>query len=321
MSSPEVVVAVDLGGTRMKCGLVAADGTVAHRETRPTPQGEGPQAILDAVIATVSELGRKAVADGLRPVATGLAVPGIHDPEHGTVRAENLGWRETRVLDALRAAVHDDQPVALVHDVRAGGYAELRRGALAGTTNALLLPLGTGIAAAMVVDGRMVSGDGYAGELGHCRFVAPDEAERCACGQLGCLETVASAAALARRYGARTGRTVDGAREVLELLATGDPDAKAVWDDAVQALVDALVLYTTLLAPTRIAIGGGLVGAGETLLGPLREQVRSRLTFQRAPELVAAQLGEEAGCIGAALVAWDAVAGVSEVGMVGGGAQ
>ncbi|HEY3000729.1 MAG TPA: ROK family protein, partial [Kribbellaceae bacterium] len=158
-------------------------------------------------------------------------------------------------------------------------------------------------------------------ELGHCRFVATDEAERCACGQLGCLETVASAAALARRYGARTGRTVDGAREVLELLATGDPDAKAVWDDAVQALVDALVLYTTLLAPTRIAIGGGLVGAGETLLGPLREQVRSRLTFQRAPEVVAAQLGEEAGCIGAALVAWDAVAGVSEVGMVGGGAE
>ncbi|HEY3005909.1 MAG TPA: ROK family protein, partial [Kribbellaceae bacterium] len=172
MSSPDVVVAVDLGGTRMKCGLVAADGTVIHRETRPTPQGEGPQAILDAVIATVAELGRKAVADGLRPVATGLAVPGIHDPELGTVRAENLGWRETAVLDALRAAVHDDQPVALVHDVRAGGYAELRRGALAGTTNALFLPLGTGIAAAMVVDGRIVSGDGYAGELGHCRFVA-----------------------------------------------------------------------------------------------------------------------------------------------------
>ncbi len=310
MSTPdaesEVAVAVDLGGTRMKCGLVARDGTVLYRETRPTPREAGAQAVLDAVIETVVELDQKAGADGHPVRAVGLVVPGIHD-ERGNVRAENLAWIDVPVLDALRAAVPPDRPVVLAHDVRAGGYAELRRGALAGTTNALFLPLGTGIAAAMVVDGRLVSGDGYAGELGHTRFVAPEVAERCACGQLGCLETVASAAAVARRYAARTGRPVDGAREVLELLATADPDAKAVWDDAVQALVDALVLYTTLLAPTRIAIGGGLVGAGETLLGPLREQVAARLTFQRAPEVVAALLGEEAGCLGAALMAWDKV--------------
>jgi glucokinase len=312
MSTPdaesEVAVAVDLGGTRMKCGLVARDGTVLYRETRPTPREAGAQAVLDAVIETVVELDQKAGADGHPVRAAGLVVPGIHN-ERGMVRAENLAWVDVPVLDALRAAVPAERPVVLAHDVRAGGYAELRRGALAGTTNALFLPLGTGIAAAMVVDGRLVSGDGYAGELGHTRFVAPEVAERCACGQLGCLETVASAAAVARRYAARTGRPVDGAREVLELLATGDPDAKAVWDDAVQALVDALVLYTTLLAPTRIAIGGGLVGAGETLLGPLREQVAARLTFQRAPEVVAAQLGEEAGCLGAALMAWDKVDG------------
>ena len=300
-------MAVDLGGTRMKCALVTQDGSVLHRETRPTPQAQGGQAILDAVIRTVTELAGLARAKGLSPVAAGLAVPGIHDQVHGTVRAENLSWAGVPVRDALRAAVHEDRPVVLIHDVRAGGYAELRRGALTGTTNSLFLPLGTGIAAAMVVDGNLLSGDGYAGEIGHTRFAAPDVAERCACGQLGCLETVASAAALARRYGARTGRTVDGAREVLELLAAGDPDAKVVWDDAVQALVDALVMYTTVLAPTRIAIGGGLIGAGETLLRPLREGVTARLTFQRAPEIVAAQLGEEAGCVGAALAAWDAV--------------
>lgn len=307
MAPAEVAVAVDLGGTRMKCGLATRDGALLYRETRPTPRERGAQAVLDAVIETVVELGQKAVADGHQVRAVGLVVPGVHDPERGTVRAENLAWVDVPVLEALRAAVDRDQPVVLAHDVRAGGYAELRRGALAGSTNALFLPLGTGIAAAMIVDGRLVSGDGYAGELGHARFVPPEIAERCACGQLGCLETVASAAAVARRYAARTGRTVDGAREVLDLLAAGDPDAKAVWDDAVQALVDALVLYNTLLAPTRIAIGGGLIGAGETLLGPLREQVRARLAFQREPEIVAAQLGEDAGCLGAALMAWDAV--------------
>ncbi len=296
----------------MKCGLVAADGAVLHRETRPTPRivpasRGGGRAVLEALLETVVELGQKAAADGHRVRAVGVVVPGIIDAEHGTASAENLAWSRTPVLAELKAAMGEDQEILLAHDVRAGGYAELRQGALNGTTNSLFLPLGTGIAAAMVVDGSLVSGDGYAGELGHTRFVHGDAAELCACGQWGCLETVASAAALARRYGARTGKVVDGAREVLELLAQGDPDAAAVWADALEALIDALVLYTTLVAPTRIAIGGGLVGAGETLLAPLREGVHARLTFQREPEIVAAVLGEEAGCLGAALMAWDRV--------------
>ena len=292
----------------MKCGLVAADGAVLHRETRPTPRETGARAVLDALLITVVELGQKAAAEGHRVRAVGVVVPGIIDAENGTVGAENLAWVGTPVLAELKEAVGPDRQVILAHDVRAGGYAELRQGALTGTTNSLFVPLGTGIAAAMVVDGSLVSGDAYAGELGHTRFVHGDDAELCACGQWGCLETVASAAALARRYGVRTGKAVDGAREVLELLAAGDPDAQAVWDDALAALVDALVLYTTLVAPSRIAIGGGLVGAGETLLAPLREGVAARLTFQRRPEIVAAVLGEEAGCLGAALMAWDRVA-------------
>ncbi|ONI71534.1 ROK family protein [Kribbella sp. ALI-6-A] len=306
------MVAVDLGGTRMKCGLVAADGAVLHRETRPTPRtvpdrNDGGRAVLDALLETVVELGQKAAADGHTVRAVGVVVPGIIDAEHGTVSAENLLWVGTPVLAELQAAVGPGRQVVLAHDVRGGGYAELRQGALKGTTNSLFLPLGTGIAAAMVVDGSLVSGDGYAGELGHTRFVHGQAAELCACGQYGCLETVASAAALARRYGVRTGRVVDGAREVLELLAEGDADAAIVWEEALAALVDALVLYTTLVAPTRIAIGGGLVGAGETLLAPLRAGLHERLTFQREPEIVAAVLGEDAGCLGAALMAWDRV--------------
>ncbi|MFB6722117.1 ROK family protein [Kribbella sp. NPDC056345] len=307
MDPSEVVVAVDLGGTRMKCGLVAADGAVLHRETRPTPRAAGGRAVLDALLETVVELGQKATADGHRVRAIGVVVPGIIDAETGTVGAENLAWAGTPVRTELVAAVGNDVPIVLAHDVRAGGYAELRQGALKGTTNSLFLPLGTGIAAAMVIDGRLVSGDGYAGELGHTRFIHGDTAELCACGQWGCLETVASAAALARRYAARSGRIVDGSREVLELLAAGDEIAAEVWHDALDVLVDALVLYTTLVAPTRIAIGGGLVGAGETLLQPLRDGVHARLTFQREPEIVAAVLGEEAGCLGAALYAWDRI--------------
>ncbi|WP_238174710.1 ROK family protein [Kribbella kalugense] len=307
MDPCEVVVAVDLGGTRMKCGLVAADGALLHRETRPTPRDAGGRAVLDALLETVVELSQKATADGHRVRAIGVVVPGVIDAENGTVGAENLEWVRTPVFAELKAAIGEDIPIVLAHDVRAGGYAELRQGALAGTTNSMFLPLGTGIAAAMVVDGSLVSGDGYAGELGHSKFIYGDAAELCACGQWGCLETVASAAAIARRYSTRTGRTVDGAREVMELLAAGDPDAAQVWKDALTFLIDALVLYTTLVAPTRIAIGGGLIGAGETLLQPLREGVHERLTFQREPEIVAAVLGDEAGMLGAAQMAWDSV--------------
>ena len=296
----------------MKCGLVAADGAVLHRETRPTPRADaadGGRAVLDALLETAVELSQKATAEGHRVRAIGVVVPGVINAEHGTVVAENLEWVRTPVRDELHAALggtsSGDVPIVLAHDVRAGGYAEFRQGALAGTTNSMFLPLGTGIAAAMIVDGSLVSGDGYAGELGHSKFIHGDAAELCACGQWGCLETVASAAALARRYTARTGRPVDGAREVMELLAAGDPDAASVWKDALTALIDALVLYTTLVAPTRIAIGGGLIGAGETLLQPLREGVHARLTFQREPEIVAAVLGEEAGMLGAAQMAWD----------------
>jgi glucokinase len=296
----------------MKCGLVAADGALLHRETRPTPRDAGGRAVLDALLETVVELSQKATADGHRVCAIGVVVPGVIDAENGTVGAENLEWVGTPVLAELEAAIGEDIPIVLAHDVRAGGYAELRQGALAGTTNSMFLPLGTGIAAAMVVDGSLVSGDGYAGELGHSKFIYGDAAELCACGQWGCLETVASAAAIARRYAARTGRTVDGAREVMELLAAGDPDAAQVWKDALTVLIDALVLYTTLVAPTRIAIGGGLIGAGETLLQPLREGVHERLTFQREPEIVAAVLGDEAGMLGAAQMAWDRVTAEGE---------
>src|SRR5262245_64446316 len=126
----------------MKCGLGTRGGVVVYRETRPTPREAGAQAVLDAVIETVVELGQKAVADGHRVRAVGLVVPGIHDPERGTVRAENLAWLDVPVLDALRAAVDPDKPVVLAHDVRAGGFAELREGALVNTTNSLFLPLG-----------------------------------------------------------------------------------------------------------------------------------------------------------------------------------
>jgi len=152
-----------------------------------------------------------------------------------------------------------------------------------------------------VLDGRPYSGHGYAGEIGHM-IVDPD-GPVCGCGAHGCMEALASAAAIASGYERRTGRPVE-AHALRELLDAGDPDALAVWQIAIDALATGLAAYATLLAPELVVIGGGLAEAGDILLSPLARELDARLTFQRRPRLVAAELGDQAGALGAALLAW-----------------
>ena len=195
-------------------------------------------------------------------------------------------------------------PVAFGHDVRAGGLAEGTLGAARGVPDYLFLAVGTGIAAAVVLDGRPYSGRGYAGEIGH--IVVDPDGPLCGCGARGCLESIASAAAIAEHYATRTGERVDAAT-VRERVVANDPDARVVWDGAIGALAGALAAYTSLLAPELVVVGGGLASAGDTLLVPLAAELDRRLRFQQRPQLVAAELGDQAGALGAALLAWRAV--------------
>jgi glucokinase len=168
----------------------------------------------------------------------------------------------------------------------------------------LFVAVGTGIAGAHVVNGRTHAGaHGAAGEIGHV-VVRPDGPE-CRCGARGCLESVGSAAALERRYAELTGDAASAA-DVAGRVAAGEPAASAAWREIVDALADGLVTAQALLDPAVIVLGGGLAEAGETLLAPLRAAVRARLTFHREPVLTRAALGDEAGCLGAALLALDA---------------
>lgn len=228
-------------------------------------------------------------------------MPGVVDEARGiAVRAANLGWRDLPLRDTLASEL--GLPVTLGHDVRAGGLAEFRMGAGQGARDALFDAIGTGIAGAMMLDGRQYAGGGPVGEIGH--VVIDRAGATCGCGQRGCLETVASATAIAAGYRARTGRATTGATEVAALVAAGDADAGAVWDAAVAALAEALVGYSAVLAPELVVIGGGLARAGPLLMDPLRSAVRARPTFHRRPAFVAAALGDQAGCVGAALLAW-----------------
>ena len=303
--SDDVVIALDVGGTGMKCALVRPDGMVHHAERHPTLASRGPAAVTANILDVAAGLADRARADGLTPVAAGVAVPGVVDEETGTaVWSSNIGFRDVplRALVSERLGV----PAVLGHDVRVGGVAEARLGAGRNQRHVLFIAIGTGIAAAHVVDGKAFAGaHGAAGEVGH--IIVRPGGPPCNCGARGCLESVASASAIGRRYAELSGVADAAAFDVAARAAAGEPLAAAVWKDALEALADGLLTAQALYDAGMVVLGGGLAEAGEALLAPLRLALDARVTFHRLPQLTRAALGDTADCLGAALLALDSL--------------
>ena len=176
-------------------------------------------------------------------------------------------------------------------------------GAARGTEDFLFVPIGTGIAAAVVLGGRPRAGaHSLAGEFGH--LVVQPDGPACSCGGRGCLETMASAAAIARRYREQAGASpAVGTAEVEALARAGDPVAMGVWQEAISLLGRAFALAQSLLDVDLIVVGGGLANAGERLVGQLQATISPLLPVHDHFRLVLAELGDEASCLGAALLA------------------
>jgi glucokinase len=293
------VIALDVGGTAMKGAVLDPEMNVLAEASWPTMRHLGPDAVVEATLAALEKLASHPSAHAVR--AAGLVVPGMVESHTGTaVWSENLGWSDVHFREM--ASARTGLPVAFGHDVRVAALAESRLGAARDRANVLFLAIGTGIGAALIVDGNLLEADGYAGEIGHIKV---ENSEPCACGGRGCLETVASAAAIARRYGHRSGREVAGAAEVLAEARKGDAIATGVWQEAVEYLAQALAIGASLVAPELVVVGGGMSRAGDALLRPLAERLDELLTLQRRPSLVVAGLGVRAACLGAGLLAWE----------------
>jgi glucokinase len=282
------VVGVDVGGTTVKAGRFAADGTLLDRAERATP------AAGEAIAGTVCELaGQLRTGD---TVAAAAVLPGIVDRSAGVVRwSVNLGWRDI----PLRALLESELgvPVAVEHDVTAAALAEHQ----ATGTDLLYVGLGTGIGSASVVDGEVLRGaNGLAGELGHVPVHTDGEA--CGCGRHGCLEVYASASGVARRYVAAGGPASATAADVVAGQGI-DLAATQVWSDATHALAVALATATLILDPARIVLGGGMADAGEALLDPVRTALSEQLPWRPSPPVSLTALGRDAGIHGAALIA------------------
>ena len=309
-----LTVGVDVGGTKVAAGVIDEDGQVLAQVRRATSaQLEG------AAERTIAELVLELAA--AYPVeAVGVGAAGLVDETRSLVRfAPNLGWREEPLRSLLEAAT--DLPVVVENDANAAAWAEYRFGAARGRDDVVMVTVGTGIGGALVLGGVLHRGGfGLAGEVGH--LVLDPDGPACGCGRRGCWEQFASGNALLRDARAMAADDRDGARQLLGLgdgtpegvagphitaaARQGDPVARAVFDRAGFWLGRGMAELAAVLDPGCFVVGGGVSEAGELLLAPARAAFAAHLMgadVRPHAEILAAELGNLAGMVGAAELA------------------
>lgn len=302
------LVGVDLGGSLIRAAVATGPATHTASVSRPTPAAEGPQVVLDAVAAAVLE-----AVGAMVPAGVVMGVPGPLDPRTGIVHAAPHlpGWGGLEAAALLGERLRC--PVALQNDANLAAFAEWTAGAGRGTRDFVFLTVSTGVGGGLVIDGELYAGAaGTAGELGHIP-VAPD-GPPCGQGHPGCLEGVASGTGIAERARAALAAgepsLLTGAAEVVDARAVqvaahaGDALALRLLGDAGRTLGRAVGGFVNMLSPEAVAIGGGLLGAGELLLAPLRAavpEIAFAVPLARC-RVVPAALGTDAGLVGA--TAW-----------------
>ncbi|QMU71225.1 ROK family protein [Streptacidiphilus sp. P02-A3a] len=299
-----LVGAVDIGGTKIAAGLVAADGTVVRQRSVPTPAAEGPQAVLDAAADLVAELARP----GEPVLAVGVGSAGVIDPRTGRVLSATdalPGWAGTDLRGGLGARL--GVPVAVDNDVHAHALGEAWRGAAAGVREVLLVAVGTGIGGSQVVDGRVHHGaHSAAGHVGHMPLPEA-EGRRCPCGGVGHAEAVAAGPALLAEYRRRRGAA--GTRDLADVAARaerGEPTARQVLEDGATALGRLIGGLVNLLDPELVLVTGGVANCGPVWWSSLRVGYHAEaLPPLRGVPLEPGLLGHLAPLLGAARLALD----------------
>ncbi|MCC6036986.1 MAG: ROK family protein [Armatimonadetes bacterium] len=298
------VIGVDVGGTKMTAALANRDGKIVKLLRIQTRREEGAEGGFKAICEMVKSLLDEAQTQGLSVGKIGVGFGGPVDFERGTVYLSHHvpGWENFPLKAELERSF--GVPVTVDNDANAGTLGEWMFGAGKGVNDLLYVNIGTGIGGGIVSGGKMVRGwRNLAGEIGHMT-VKPD-GPTCTCGRKGCLEALASGSAIGREGTERLGRPVRS-EEVFRLAEQGDPIAKQILAEAVDALAFAIGAAANLFNPKKVILGGGVAEAPEHLLiEPLREHlVRYTLPqVYEGLEVVRAQLGYDAGIMGAVALA------------------
>lgn len=305
-------IGVDVGGTKVLGGVVDEFGAVVKSARRDTPR-EGGTALTQAIADVARELMTEYEVDSV-----GVSAAGFVSSDRKTMLATpNIsGWNGVDLDYELTSLI--GLPVVIENDANAAAWGEARFGAGRGKRNLLLLTIGTGIGGGIVINGELFRGAfGVASEVGHMRVVP--EGHLCGCGARGCFEQYSSGNALmrhareaiaanpdvARNLLARGNGTIEGltGRAITEAARDGDPVALAAFNTTGQWLGAGIATLSVILDPECVVIGGGVIDAGEILLAPTRTALERYMPFAGKhpyPELIAAQLGNEAGLVGAA---------------------
>ena len=311
---------VDLGGTKMLAGVVGPSGRVLYHASE-LALGDTAGRILD----TLEQEVREALEAAPDAAAVGLGIPCTIDRARGlAISAVNLPIVDVPVRDEMRARLA--MPVFIDNDANVAALAEHRYGAARDARNVVMLTIGTGIGGGLVLDGRLYRGATGAGaELGHVVVDADGPPCQGNCPNRGCVETLASGTALARDGRAAAervpdsalgqalarGETLDG-RAVTDAAIAGDPTAAEVVQRAGRNLGVALASLANAFEPEVIVLGGGVMAAGDLLIEPARAELCDRaLPPQNQTPVVAAELGPDAGMVGAATMALDELEAVS----------
>ncbi|MDR6864549.1 ROK family glucokinase [Phycicoccus sp. 3266] len=317
-----LAIGIDIGGTKVAGGLVTAEGAVVGRARRDTPhRSKSPAVVEDTIVEVVDEL--LALADE-EVVGVGIGAAGFVAADRATVVfAPHLSWRDEPLQANLQRRV--PVPISVDNDANAAVWAEWRFGAARGESNVVMVNLGTGIGGALLLDGHVLRGQfGIAGEFGHMQVVPGGQ--RCECGNKGCWEQYASGNALVRE--ARSLMTANSpiATDLLaraggdpmaltgpmitEAAREGDPTATELLTEIGHWLGVGIANLAAAFDPGMFVIGGGVSAAGDLLLEPATTMFRRSLTgrgYRPLARIVLAQLGNEAGLIGAADLARDGV--------------
>lgn len=291
VNNPEVI-GIDLGGTAIKLGRFSEDGTCLQSLSVPTPQPAVPAAVVETMVEAITQL----TPD--RCLAIGVGTPGPADATGRIAKvAINLAnWRDVPLADWLETKT--GKPTILANDANCAGLGEAWLGAGRRFQNLILLTLGTGVGGAIVLDGKLFTGhQGAAGELG--LITLNPEGPPCNSGNQGSLEQYVSVQAIRRDTGLEP--------EQLGMMAkAGDPQALEFWESYGKKLGAGLASLIYVLTPEAIVIGGGVSASAEFFFPAVQAEIERRvLTSSRVDlQLLTAELGNQAGIVGAAKLAW-----------------
>lgn len=305
-------IGIDVGGTKVLGGVVDDTGVVLARARKETPR-QGGAALTQTIAETVKEL----MADH-KVESVGVSAAGFVSSDRKTMLATpNIAdWNDVDLDSQLKSLI--GLPVVIENDANAAAWGEAKFGAGRKQNHMMMLTVGTGIGGGIVVDGQLYRGAfGIAAEFGHMRVVP--EGHICGCGARGCFEQYASGNALLRHAREAINASPEVARNLLsrgdgtvagltghiitQAAQEADPIALAAFNTTGQWLGAGIASLTVLLDPACVVIGGGVIDAGEILLAPTRESLERTMPFAGKhpyPELIAAELGNDAGLVGVA---------------------